>query len=372
MKKSTEPVRVLIVLGGLDRGGAQSVVMNYYYFMDKSKVQFDFITHCLEKGELEDEIEKLGGRVFHFPRFKVYNIFEYVKSWKEFLADHHDYVAIHAHMASTACLFIPMAKKYGIKTIAHAHTSRDVGNTIKKGLERFSFLLVDYMADYFFGCSKEAAVFRFGKNILKNSKYEIWYNAIDLTKFQFSYQKRCEIRNLLNIKPDELVIGNVGRLSYPKNHDFLLKVYKEYLKQNSLSRLLLVGSGDMEQQIINNVHLMGLAPHVIFTGSVENVQDYLAAMDIFVFPSHWEGLPVSVVEAQASGLYCLISSNVTREVSVSHNIEFDDLSKGVDFWVSRITDAPRVNRASFILKNSNYDIKKAAKKAEQFYLSLKK
>mgnify|MGYP000003658285 FL=1 len=370
MTETINPKRVLIVLGGLNRGGAQSVVMNYYHFMNRNKIQFDFISHSDKKDELEDEIVSLGGRIFHFPRFKVYNLLEYRSQWINFLKNHHDYLAIHAHMSSTASIFIPIAHKYGIKTIAHAHTSHDMGNVIKRVLEKISFHLVDYMADYFFACSQEAGNFRFGHSVVEGPKFGIWYNAIDLSLYKFSTIKREQIRTKLNVKNDELLIGNVGRLSYPKNQGFLIQVFNSFLKIHPRSKLLLVGNGEMEVKIKALVEKLGLEGKVIFTGSVNNVQDYLSAMDLFVFPSHWEGLPVSVIEAQIAGLYCIISSNVTREVKISPNIEFDDLNKGVDFWVNRIATVPMYSREKNNIQNDNYDIIKAAQKAEEFYLSL--
>lgn len=370
MAEITNPRRVLIVLGGLDRGGAQSVVMNYYHFMDRTKIQFDFISHSNKKDELEDEIVSLGGRVFHFPRFKVYNLIEYRRQWIDFLKNHHDYLAIHAHMSSTASIFIPIAHKYGIKTIAHAHTSHDMGNIIKRSLEKISFHFVDYMADCFFACSQEAGIFRFGHSVVEGPKFGIWYNAIDLSLYKFSAIKREQIRTKLNVKNDELLIGNVGRLSYPKNQSFLIQVFYSFLKTRPGSKLLLVGNGEMELEIKALVEKLGLGKDVIFTGSVNNVQDYLSAMDLFVFPSYWEGLPVSVIEAQMAGLYCIVSSNVTREVRIGPNIEFDDLNRGIDFWVNRIANAPMYPREKMNIQNENYDIKEAAQKAEKFYLSL--
>lgn len=370
MTEITNPRRVLIVLGGLDRGGAQSVVMNYYHFMDRTKIQFDFISHSNKKDALEDEICSLGGRIFHFPRFKIYNFLEYRRRWIDFLKSHHDYLAIHAHMSSTASIFIPIAHKYGIKTIAHAHTSHDMGNVIKRFLEKISFQLVDHMADYFFACSQEAGNFRFGHSIVQSPKFGIWYNAIDLSVYKFSDVQREQIRAKLKVKNNELLIGNVGRLSYPKNQFFLIQVFNTFLKINPNTKLLLVGNGEMEVKIKTVVEKLGLEKKVIFTGSVNNVQDYLSAMDLFVFPSYWEGLPVSVIEAQMSGLYCIVSSSVTREVKIGPNIEFDDLNRGIDFWVSRIVNAPRNSREKINIQNANYDIQKAAQKAEKFYLSL--
>lgn len=370
MRAIYKPIRILIVLGGIDRGGAQSVVMDYYRWIDKHKIQFDFVIHSLNKGDYESEIKEMGGNIWHIPSFKIYNIFDYIRIWKRLLKEHHNYRAIHAHMASTACFFIPFAKKYGIKTIVHAHSSFDTGNFINRMLKKFSFYLLRYMADYFFACSNKAGIFRFGKKILKNPKYKIWYNAIDISKFSYSIDARCQVRDRYHISADSIVIGNVGRLTYPKNHKFLFKIFQNFTHRHPNARLLLVGDGDLKNQLIDSAKKMNIINKIIFTGSVSNVSDYLSAMDVFVFPSLWEGLPVSVIEAQVSGLYCIVSSNITQSVKVSQHIEFDDLTDGSARWSEKIEKIPILDRMHYKFTNQNYNILQAAKKAEKFYLSV--
>lgn len=363
------PKRILLVLGKLDRGGAETMVMNYYRYIDRNFVQFDFVVHSNHIGAYEDEIRSLGGKIYHIPRFKVYNLFAYLKAWKKLLTEHPEYRVIHAHMASTACLFIPLAKQYGIKTIVHAHSSKITGSLIKQILERVSFYPLKYMADYFFACSDEAGIFKFGKGIRKNPYYRIWHNAIDFKGLQYSSERRMKIRAAYHIADTTFVIGNVGRLTPPKNHEFILNVFHDFIQKHPDSKLLLLGDGDLRKSIEKRIRELGLDNDVILAGSVENVSDYLSAMDVFLLPSLFEGLGMAVVEAQASGLYCLASTEVPHLAKISENIEFIPLIAGSSAWCERLEHAPKVDRVNIHIENDDYDIVKAAKRAERFYLS---
>lgn len=370
MIQENKPIRILNVLGVLDRGGAETMVMNYYRHMDRNKIQFDFVVHSDHIGAYEEEVKFLGGRVWHIPRFKIYNLFSYLAAWKKLLAVHLEFHIIHAHMASTACLFIPIAKKYGIKVIVHAHNTRVTGSLIKQALERISFFPLRYMADYFFACSDEAAVFKFGKSILKNPRYQIWYNAIDFKNMSYSQESREKIRKMLSIGDNELLLGNIGRLTPQKNQIYLLKIFKRFVESHPSAKLLILGEGELRQSLTEEIQKMGLADSVMMPGAVNNVTEYLSAMDVFVLPSLWEGLGMAAIEAQVNGLYCLVSDEVPQLAKISGNIDFVPLNVGVETWCRKIVEAPHIDREDFHLENNDYDIEKAAKKAERFYLSV--
>lgn len=365
------PERILIVLGGLNRGGAETVVMNYYRHINKNRIQFDFVVHSSYIGAYEKEVQSMGGRIWHIPKFKIYNFFSYRNVWKKLLREHPEFRIIHAHMASTACLFISIAHERKMKVIVHAHSSRNTGNLIKRCLERISFYPLRYMADYFFACSNEAGTFKFGKSILSNPRYKIWYNALDFSEFEYSIEKRQKIRKLLGLSDDKFIIGHSGRLSYPKNHDFLLKTFRQYLLTHKNAVLLLLGDGPLRTDLESQVKRLKIQDSVIFTGSVNNVSDYLSAMDIFLFPSFYEGLGLAAIEAQVSGLYVIASSMVPQAAKISEHIEFNRLDLGEIFWCQQIEKAPRINRKCYHLKNPNYDIYNAVQRAEKFYLSLR-
>lgn len=368
--KTKEPKRVLLVLGKLDRGGAETMVMNYYRHIDRNQLQFDFVVHSNHIGAYEKEIRFLGGKIYHIPRFRVYNLFSYQNAWKKLSKGHQEYHVIHAHMASTACLFIPIAKHYGITTIVHAHNSKVSGSIIKQILEKISFYPLKYMADYFFACSDEAGIYKFGKAILRNRNYRIWYNAIDLEGVKYSEEKRRKTRDILHIDDDTFLIGNVGRLTPPKNHKFILDIFYSFIQHHHNSKLLLLGDGELRNSLEQYVQELHLQNSVIFTGSVNNVSDYLSAMDIFLFPSLYEGLGMAVVEAQVAGLYCLVSTEVPRAAEICRNIEFIPLKGGVIDWCKKMELAPKIDRNKINVQNDDYNIKKAAKRAEKFYLSL--
>ncbi len=336
-----EPIRILHVLGGLSIGGTESRIMDLYRCVDREKMQFDFLIHTDKEQHFEKEIEKMGGKIYRVPRFLVYNWFGYKKKLKQFFSNHHEFRAVHGHMTSTAAIYLPIAKKAGIPiTIAHAR-SAGVDSGLKGWITRLLRLSLHKKADYLLTCSKEAGYAVYGKKCMDSGAVEIVPNAIDALKYCYDPVLRKQKREELGIG-DKWVIGHVGSFREAKNHTFLIRIFKEILAKRPDAVLLLVGDGPLRPQIEEQVRSLGMEERVLFCGRQSRVNGYYQAMDFLVFPSLYEGLPGTVVEAQVAGLNCLVSDHVTKEVGITKAVTFMELNRPAEDW------------ADFVVKNAEY------------------
>ena len=362
-------IRVLQVFGGLNRGGSESMIMNLYRKIDRSTIQFDFVKHTNRECPYEQEIRTLGGQVYCAPKFKVYNYFSYRKWWKKFFLQHPEYKIVHGHLFTIASIFFNVAHEFGCITIGHSHSAKSPIKSLKS-LFRLPFIYsLSKESDYRFACSQKA-----GKWIYKDKPFFVIINAIDIEKFTFSVEKRKKIRDEFDLQK-KIILGNIGRLTIQKNQSFLIDIFAAFHKKNSNSALMIVGTGELEKSLKEKVSKLGLNDSVLFTGSRPDVPDLLSAMDVFVFPSLWEGLPVTVIEAQAAGIPCLISDSITSEVVISDLVSCLPINQGVEPWLTAL-DACRIERVDVSKKvlESGFDIKSNTKKITDFYmkLSLKK
>lgn len=363
-----EPIRVLHVLGSLNIGGAESRIMDIYRHIDKSRVQFDFVVHTQKKGFFEEEIESLGGAVYRIPRFQLYNYFQYKKCWRKLLEKHKEWKIIHGHMTSTAAIYLPIAKSFEqVVTIAHAR-SAGVDQGIKGKLTKWMRKSLSKKTDYCFACSSEAGKAVFGASAMKLGKVKILPNTIDAKKFSFSEGKRKLIRERLGIETGT-VIGHVGRFHPCKNHEFLIRVFYEYLKSNKNSYLLLIGEGSEMEAVQKKTIELGISSRVIFAGNRSDVENYYSAMDYFVFPSFYEGMPGTVIEAQAAGLPCLVSNRITSEVKVTDLVTFLDIDENPEDWTAYLNgEGLNTNRDRYKeIVDVGFDVCKQAKQYEEFY-----
>lgn len=361
-------IRILHVLGGLERGGAETMVMNLYRNIDREKIQFDFIIHTTEKQAYYQEILDMGGRIYHFPAFNGKNMFYLKRKWTQFFAKHTKYKILHSHVRSYASLYIPIAKKYGLKTIIHSHNTSN-GNGIASIAKWIMQYPLRYQADYLFACSNEAGRWLYGKKACQKRNYRFLPNAIDVKKFEISEHIASGYRNKLRLE-GKLVLGHIGRFHHQKNHMFLLDIFAEVCKKRSDAVLLLIGDGDLRESIKDKVHSLKLDNHVILAGSRDDVPQLMQAMDLFVFPSLWEGLPVTVVEAQAAGLPCLISDNITTDVDLSKlvvRLPVDDIY----VWVEAIlnSEIKKLDVTSEI-RRAGFDVKNSVENLTKFYYSI--
>lgn len=381
-------VRVLHVLGGLSLGGAESRIMDLYRCMDREKVQFDFLVHQKDAGcyqgrgtscgteripeFYDEEVKRLGGNIYLLPKFKVYNYFQYKKAVRAFFATHREFAAVQGHMTSTASIYLPQARKAGIPVLSAHARSAGVDKGIKGWVTRFLRLPLLKKADYCFACSKEAGESVFGKKWEHSGKDYLIPNAIDAEKFIYNEAVREEVRKEWKLS-DCYVIGHVGRFHYAKNHKFLLeifaKVYEKLAAQGKRCVLMLLGEGEGMEAAKEQAKQLGISEAVLFAGNQGDVWRYYQAFDFFLFPSRFEGLPGTVVEAQAAGLHCLISDRITSEVEISELVKFESIERPAQVWADYVLQHLSYERKDMCeeIKRAGFDVKEQSAKMERFY-----
>jgi glycosyltransferase involved in cell wall biosynthesis len=302
----------------------------------------------------------------------VINYFAYKKALQKFFKEHNDYAAVQGHMTSTASIYLPIAKKAGIAiTIAHAR-SAGVDQGIRGIITRIIRYPLKNRADYLFTCSKEAGIAVYGKKSVKKGKVWTIPNAIDAERFSYNEEVRNKVRKELGIA-DKFVIGHVGRFGFMKNHAYLLDIFSEICKTREDAVLVLIGKGELEDDIKSKAKQLGIIDKVHFLGTHSDVERYYQAFDYFVFPSTFEGFPGSVAEAQASGLRCLVSDKITREVALTGLVSYRSIEEPALNWAKEILD--NINKAAIrkdysdVIKEKNFDVKGQAKMLEEFYLT---
>ena len=367
-----KPVRVVHVLGALHRGGAETFVMNVYRHIDRTRLQFDFIIHTDENCSYRKEIEEMGGRIYLAGRFSLKNALVYQKTWKRLLAEHPEWAVVHGHVRSTACIYMKMAKKTGRTVIAHSHSiSNGRGmNGLIKDLMQYP---VRYIADYFFACSENAGKWMFGERVVRNPmQYKVIKNAIDVDAFRYHTGYETEIRKEFHLE-DKKVIGTVGRLCDAKNPFFILDVFREVHKRENNTVLLWGGDGELREQIESAVEKRGLQRAVRMVGCVRDVHKLYSAFDVFMFPSKWEGLGISLIEAQAAGLPCFVSEKVPLEAVICKDVKVMRLELGCAGWGEEIVMGlhvlPDRDRAYKDVVAAGYDIKETALYLQDVYLA---
>jgi glycosyltransferase involved in cell wall biosynthesis len=332
-----DKIRILRVVGRMDRGGLETIIMNTYRAVDRAELQFDFVVHTKVQCAYDAEITSLGGRIFSVPKYLVWNHLGYVRWWNDFFRNHPEYRVVHGHMRSTASIYLRIAKKYGRTTIAHSHSTSS-GKGIKAILRSTLQLFIKNYADHLLACSVPAGKWLFGKNIVNAPNFHVIPNGIDSTKFAYNTNIRAQYRKELNIDDNMVVIGNVARFHELKNHIFLLAVFQHFLKVRPNSLLLLVGDGNLKGQIIERARVLNLDSNLRMIGSRNDVHGLMQAMDILVFPSSYEGFGNVVVEAQAAGLPVIASNGVPTEVKITDLVTFVSLEAPYEQWVSAILD----------------------------------
>ena len=365
----SEPIRILHVIGIMNRGGAETMIMNLYRNIDRTKVQFDFVENEGEDAVFDPEIRSLGGRIYRCPRYCGRNHLAYTKWWKDFFESHKNvYSIVHGHIGSTAAIYLSIAKKYGCYAIAHSHSAG-------KGSVMYRVLSYPtrYVADHFFACSGDAGISRYGSKVGNDvNRCQVLNNAIDVEKFSFNPKQRKALRGSLGISEDTLVVGHVGRFVEVKNHLFLLEVFEEIQKQNRNTVLLLVGDGELRSKIEETITGKNLGDHLILTGFQSNTWDYYQAMDVFVMPSVFEGVPVSLVEAQTAGLPCCVSSGVPLDAAITDLVQYRSLEESPVQWARWILDRDVYLRQDTkeAVGYAGYDIAKTSRWLEEYYLGL--
>lgn len=367
MNKS-EPIRVAHIIGKWLGGGVESVVMNYYRHIDRTKIQFDFICDKDSTNIPYDEIEKLGGKVILVPPYQ--KVFEYQKELVKIFKGN-DYKIVHSHINTLSIFPLRAATKAGVPIrIAHSHSTTNKKewkkNLLKQVLRPFSKVFAtDYMC-----CSELAGRWLFGDKEYNKGNVYLLNNAIDLDKFKYDEKIRIKKRKELNIENDTLVIGHIGRFVAQKNHTFLIDIFNELHKKKKNSILLLIGQGPLMDEIKQKVEMLGLLDYVKFLGQRDDVNELYQAFDVFCLPSLYEGLPVVGVEAQATGLLCVLSDDMTKETKVLDTTEFLSLNQGVEEWTYTILKKYKSfkrNNCTNEISKKDFNIKKEANKLIKKY-----
>lgn len=364
-------IHIVHVIGIMNRGGAETMIMNLYRNIDRTKIQFDFVENTTERAAYDEEIEQLGGRIYHCPRFRGFNYPEYRNWWRRFFHEYgREFAAVHGHLGSTAAIYLAEAKRYGIFTIAHSHNTRSALTCKRLCYDLLSYR-TRFIADFFFACSKEAGRDRFGVHTVQGHHFKVIRNAIDVNEFRYDENIRRRARTELGIGEKDLVVGHVGRFEKQKNHRFLIECFCRIAGARKNAKLLLIGDGILKKEMEEKVRHLGLEDKVIFAGVRKDVGFMLQAMDIFLFPSHYEGLGIALIEAQAAGLPCIISDVVPDEaVLIRKLVRKLSLEEGPKAWAIQVLQAAKHRRedCSDAVKKGGYDIHSATEWMEAFYL----
>lgn len=370
-------IRVLHFVSTLSQGsGVMSVIMNYYRHIDREKVQFDFLHFIPDNGNGSsaashaEEIKGLGGRIYLVdkPGCSIGS----VKQLAAFFRVHaEEYTWLHNHEVYLTFLLRPISKRYGLeKFIVHCHATKYSDKPLNAVRNGILCLPIRFMRIERFACSEAAGKFLYGEQMMKAGKVFIMHNAIDCEKFRFRPEVRERLRKEMGLE-GKFVIGHVGRFERQKNHEFLLKVFRSFLKFNPDSLLLLIGSGSLEESIHRSNS--DIEEHVVFLGQRDDVNEWYQALDMLWLPSFYEGFPVVALEAQASGLHCVLSETISCEANVTGRVLYLSLNKSPESWVEKIAkfrNDQLVTRLDDwkLLKKAGYAIEYENKNVQSFYL----
>lgn len=370
-----EPIRVLQIVGRMDRGGIETLIMNLYRNIDREKVQFDFLCHYGREAAYNEEIRQMGGTIYEMPALKddthvyYWKYFHYITALHSFFKTHH-YKIIHGHMTNTASIYMPIAKKYGVSTrISHSHNTHGKAGLLGVVTDFLQRTIYKNATDWF-ACSKAAAYWFYPKEDVDKGKVTIVPNAVDAYRFRFDEDKRVRMRSELGIE-GKLVIGCVARFRPEKNQVFLLKVFQSILKTEPNAVLLFAGEGPCEDEVKQETTSLGIQNKVVFLGMRTDIPDLLQAMDVFVLTSLWEGLPVTGIEAQASGLRCVVSDRITKEMNAINMVEYIPLEAPIEEWANAIIRNAKIKRHDTFeeMKRAGYDVHTLVSWLQEFYLN---
>lgn len=357
-------IRVLHVVTYMGRGGLETMLMNYYRHIDRSKVQFDFLVHREFEADYDEEIKSLGGRIYHVSRLVPWSR-RYEAELRRFFRTHPEYKIVHVHQDCLSSVALQCAKDCGIPVrIAHSHNSNQDKN-IKYLFKRYYMRKIPETATELFACGKAAGDWMFG-----GKAYQLLPNAIAAEKYIYEEEKAKKIKKELDLEKN-IVIGHIGRFNPQKNHKFLIDIFEKCFEKNQKVRLMLIGDGEGRKEIENKVKERGLQDNVIFMGVRKDVPELLQAMDVFVFPSLYEGLPVTMIEEQAAGVPAVISNRVSEECIITKDlVKVEGLEETPEQWADKILKQAKINKSdrNEEIKKAKYDVETTAKWLEEYYL----
>ena len=364
------PVRIAHVIGKARNGGVEAAVLNYYKYIDRTKIQYDFLIYEDSTHIPEQFIKDLGGNIIIIPPYQ--KPFAYHKAlYQLFTRNHYPLVYSHINTLSVFPLFAAWRAGVPIRA-AHGHTTAGRGefkrNVMKYTLRNFSRTF----ATEWCACSRLAGAFQFGRKAMDSGRVIIWPNAIEVERFAFNEAVRQEMRKYLKLE-DKFVVGHAGRFMKQKNHSFLIDIFAEIHRRRDDAVLLLMGDGPLMDDITAKVMRLGLNDCVIFAGNVSDMERYYQAMDVFVFPSLYEGLGIVAVEAQVCGLPVLCSTEIPDEAKICDALRFMSLKDSAADWARealRISNGHIRRDMSSYAREAGFDVKAQAKKLTEWYCGL--
>ena len=365
-------LRVLHSVSNMARAGIETMLMNYYREIDRSRIQFDFLANKPVPGEYDGEIRDMGGRVFVSPGLNPLHFPRYRRFVADLLQSNPEIRIVHAHNEAMGYYALKSAKDAGVRVrIAHAHNTQIIRD-YKYPLKLVCKKLLPGSATDYWSCGRDAGIYYYGEKRWNSSGF-ILHNAIDVSRFAFSREKRERIRQLNGLE-NAFVVGHVGRFNVQKNHTRLLDIFAEIAKAEPSARLALIGVGELEQSVKDKARAIGIQDKTLFLGQMADVSDWYQAMDCFVLPSLFEGLPVVGIEAQAAGLPCIFSDRVTDEVLLSAGasrvaLEADDTEWAKEIMAAKRPETERTQGID-IVRHAGYDIHTEAQKLQEIYLEM--
>lgn len=352
----------ILVVGMTDNpGGIEAVIMTYYRAIDKNRYKFDFLSNNRHMA-YEDEISQIGGRVFHITPRHV-SVPKFYRDLNSFFSENaKDFDAIWLNVCSLANIsYLVFARRYGIgRRIIHCHNAQNGEGWLRGILHQLNRLRIRKVATDFWSCSDAASEWFFGSRYKSIRRYRFVPNAIDVSKYEFNSLVRSQMRDEFHFSDNLIIIGNVARFEYQKNHKSLLCIFKILHEMDSRYRLLLIGQGSLEDEIRDYVKRNNLDSYVVFTGVRNDVDKIYQAMDVFVLSSLFEGLPISALEAQANGLPCIMSTGCPPDCFVNENtlrVDFSLDNNMVANWInSWIENLPKKRSTATLIRKSIYSI----------------
>ena len=362
-------IKIVHIVGGLHSGGVEAVIYNYFSHMNMDKFEVHIISNSPSVEECEENFRRLGCIIHVLPERKK-DFFGNLKQTRKIFKEN-KFDILHSHMNLNSFYHTFLGLLSGIKVrIAHSHLVEFPSSPISKMIAGCKKVLNKMFANRYFACGESAGRYLFGQKNVKKGKVYILKNAIEISSFLYNEETRANLRRELNIG-DRFCIGHVGRFTDQKNHSKIIDIFEDYNKLNTNSVLMLIGTGELEEDIKKKVYEENLTDSVLFLGVKNDIHRYYQAMDAFLFPSTYEGLGIVLVEAQSASLQCFSSDVVPHEAKVSELVEFYPLDLKSKEWANRIHSfdyQPRTNKSDVII-NAGYEINSAAKLLEDWYIS---
>lgn len=372
-----QPIRILQVVHKMHRAGVETLLMQIYRNINRDKVQFDFLVHTDQAGHYDDEIRRLGGKIIYMPILPTQNYLRYIKILKIKILENGPFVGIHSHLLLLSGLILTVAYSAKIPLrIAHSHIDTDSkgNNLLRKAYGWIMRWLIKYTATHMFAVSSPAGEWLFGKNCWLDPRVQILHNAIDLKPYEALCQDRLKLRKKLGLPIAGTLLGHVGRFARQKNHRKMLEIFSHIVKLQPTTHLILVGEGPLETEIISLLKSLEMEDNVHILGVRSDIPELMGALDLFLFPSLFEGLGIVLIEAQAAGVPCIVSNTIPSEADLGLGlVKFMPLSVDSNIWAKSALELLNLSRLPWCkieksLNKNSYNISELVLKLQELYL----